>query len=105
MLARFCCDPVWWSYVFWLPDYLNRARGFSLAMIGYVAWVPFLSADLGNIVGGWLAGRLIQRGWRVTSARKAVMAASAVATMAGVFAVRASSAAVAIALLSLVTFA
>ena len=41
IIAKFMTDPVWWFYVFWLPSYLQQARGFSLAMIGYFAWNPF----------------------------------------------------------------
>jgi len=105
LLARFCCDPVWWFYVFWLPDYLSRGRGFTLSRIGYAASVPFFSAGLGSLVGGGLSGQLIRRGWQAVPARKGVMTASVVAMTAGVFAVRASSATVAIALISLITFA
>lgn len=38
-------------YVYWLPEYLYRQRGFSLTQIGLFAWVPFLFADGGSIFG------------------------------------------------------
>src|SRR5581483_1281893 len=31
VLGRTVVDPVWWLYLLWLPEYLNKARGFSLA--------------------------------------------------------------------------
>jgi len=105
VLARMTADPVWWFYVFWLPEYLKRERHFSLAAIGYFAWIPFFSAAFGSIVGGALSGGLIRRGVPVLRARKLVMAASAFAMTAGIPAVFVTNSAVALALISLVTLA
>jgi ACS family hexuronate transporter-like MFS transporter len=105
MLARMMADPVWWFYVFWLPEYLKRERGFTLAMIGFFAWIPFLTADAGNLLGGLASGWLIRRGRPILWARKAVMAASGLLMMAGIPAVLAPEAAVSLALISVATFA
>ena len=69
LLSRFISDPVWWFYLLWLPKYLADRRGFSLAEIGLVAWMPYLAADVGALAGGWLSGRLVRRGWPVLRAR------------------------------------
>ncbi len=105
VLGRMLADPVWWFYVFWLPEYLKRERAFSLAMIGYFAWIPFLAADIGNLAGGLASGWLVKRGMEVLRARKAVMGASAVLMMAGIPAVLAEDANTALALISVATFA
>ena len=105
VLARMLADPVWWFYVFWLPEYLKRERAFSLAMIGYFAWIPFLTADAGNLLGGALSGWLIRRGLPVLRARKTVMAASALLMTSGIPAVLVADAGLALALISLATFA
>jgi len=105
VLGRMFADPVWWFYVFWLPEYLKRDRDFSLAMIGLFAWIPFLGADLGNFAGGWLSGFLIRRGWPVVRARKAVMFGFAVVMMAGIPAVLVDNAMVSVALITTATFA
>jgi sugar phosphate permease len=105
VLARFMVDPIWWLYITWLPKYLSDARGFSLAQIGMYAWVPYLAADAGSLTGGALSGYLIARGWSVDRARKTVIAAAAALMPAGIFAVRAESAAVALALMCVVLFA
>jgi len=105
VLARMMADPVWWFYVFWLPEYLKRERHFSLAMIGYFAWIPFLTADLGCLLGGALSGHLIKRGWPVVRARKTVMAVSMALMLAGIPAALVEGATAAIALISLATFA
>jgi ACS family hexuronate transporter-like MFS transporter len=105
MLGRILSDPVWWFYVFWLPEYLKRQRDFSIAMIGMFAWIPFLAADIGNFVGGGASSYLIKRGWKVGTARKAVMFISAVAMVAGIPAALTPSAAYSLALISLATLA
>jgi ACS family hexuronate transporter-like MFS transporter len=103
--AKFMTDPIWWFYVFWLPSYLKDSRGFSLREIGYFAWIPFLAADVGSVAGGWLSSHLIKRGWSVNRARKTAMAASAFAMPAGLIAVFAPSAWLALALISVATSA
>lgn len=103
--ARMLTDPVWWFYVFWLPEYLRRARNFSLMEIGYFAWIPFLSADLGNLAGGWCSGHLIRRGWPAVRARTTVMCGCAATMLAGIPAVLTAETSIALALICLVTFA
>ena len=105
VLARMLADPVWWFYVFWLPEYLRRERNFSLAMIGYFAWIPFLTADVGNFIGGGMSSWLVKRGWPVLRARKVVMFASAAVMIAGLPAVLTASPALALGLISLATLA
>lgn len=103
-LARFFSDPVWWFYLFWLPKYLTDARGFTLAEIGMLAWVPYLAADLGSLGGGWLSGRLIGRRVPVLRARRLVMIAAVTLMPLGSLVAVTGSSAVALALISLVTF-
>jgi ACS family hexuronate transporter-like MFS transporter len=104
VVARFFTDPVWWLYITWLPLYLYNARGFSLKEIGLFAWVPYVAADAGSLLGGWASGYLISRGWSVDRARKAVIAAAALLMPAGIFAAFAESPFVALALIALVLF-
>ena len=63
-LAKLFLDPVWYFYVFWFPEYLKRARHLDLASIGKYAWIPYLVAGSGNIIGGWFSGFLLRRGSR-----------------------------------------
>ena len=67
VLARFLTDPVWWLYITWLPVYLYNVRGFNLKEIGLFGWLPFVTADAGSLLGGYVSGRLIARGWSVES--------------------------------------
>jgi ACS family hexuronate transporter-like MFS transporter len=85
-LARFLTDPVIYFVIFWLPEYLGKERGFSLQMIGQYAWVPFLFGDVGYLTGGWLSGKLMDRGWSLGRARRSVMYAGAAVMPAAIFA-------------------
>ena len=105
ILGRFFADPVWWFYAFWLPEYLVRNRGFSLANIGAIVWIPFTFAAAGNWVGGHLSGVFIRRGRPAARSRKALMVGSAALMLAGIPAVRAQTSFAAIAWISLVLFA
>src|SRR5260221_5626695 len=83
VMGRFLTDPIWWLYVFWLPSYLQEARGLSLQQVGQSAWVPFLAGGIGALSGGYASGALIARGWSVDRSRRAVMIAGALLMPAG----------------------
>jgi ACS family hexuronate transporter-like MFS transporter len=76
-LARLLTDSSTYFFSFWLPDYLTQARGFTLAMIGLVGWLPFLAADIGGPGGGALSDWLVRRGWKSTKARRLLMGCAA----------------------------
>ena len=77
MLCRMLVGPVVQFYLYWLPEYLYRQRGLSLAKIGMFAWVPFLFGDFGSILGGWFSGFLMKRGVSANAARKIALVAGA----------------------------
>jgi ACS family hexuronate transporter-like MFS transporter len=105
MCARFFADPIWWFYVFWLPDYLGKARGLSLQLIGTIGWTPFLAAGLGSIAGGWASGALVRRGVAAPRARLLVMTVSVLLMSVGASAALVRDLYPALALISLATFA
>lgn len=103
--ARLLTDPIWWFLISWLPNYLKNERGFSMALIGLLAWIPFLWADIGNLTGGGVSSLLIRRGWPVHKARRTVMLTSAFLLPAGVAAVVGSTGdTIALAGISLIAF-
>jgi len=104
VMGRFITDPIWWLYIFWLPSYLQEARGFSLREVGQSAWLPFLAGGVGALSGGFASGALISRGWTVDRARKTVMMAGALLTSAGILAMRANDPYVALAWMAVVLF-
>jgi ACS family hexuronate transporter-like MFS transporter len=72
-LGKFLTDPIWWLYLFWIPDFLNRNHGLGLKTVGVPLVVIYLVADVGSIGGGWLSGHLIRRGWTANRSRKTAM--------------------------------
>jgi ACS family hexuronate transporter-like MFS transporter len=100
-LGKFMTDPIWWLYLFWIPDFLNRNYGLNLSSMGLPIVVIYLIADVGSIGGGWLSSALIKRGWSVNAARKTAMLACACAVVPIVFASRATHLWVAVLLVAL----
>jgi ACS family hexuronate transporter-like MFS transporter len=99
VLGRALTDPIWWFYVFWLPQYLSDARGFSLKQIALFAWMPFVAADVGNFTGGLISGYCIRRGMSVVRARTWVCVFSCLPILAGIPAASVHSAYTALALI------
>lgn len=54
-IARFMADPAWQVFNAWIPLYLMHERGMDIKQIALFAWLPFLAADLGSVVGGYLS--------------------------------------------------
>ena len=103
-LSKVFVDPAWYFYIFWFPQYLKSVHGFDLTKIGMTAWIPFVTADLGNLVGGWLTGQLIRRGVPTSRARKTVVAIFAILMTAGSPAALTSNVWLAVAFISVATF-
>ncbi len=78
-IAKFLTDPIWWMYLFWLPDFLGKRYGLNLASFGPPLVAIYLMSDIGSVTGGWASSRLLARGWTANRARKTVMLVCAVA--------------------------
>ncbi|HRE84606.1 MAG TPA: MFS transporter, partial [Opitutaceae bacterium] len=72
-IGKFLTDPIWWLYLFWIPDFLNRSYGLDLKTIGLPLVVIYLLADVGSVGGGWISSRLLKLGWTPNGARKTAM--------------------------------
>ena len=105
LAARFCFDPVFYFYMFWIPQYLNRERGMSLAEIGALVWIPFVALEIANISAGHVSDSLIRRGWERRRARMTLMLVAALLTPASFAASLAGTPALAIALMAVLLFA
>ena len=80
--AKAVTDPVWWFFLFWFPDFLNRKYGLGLAGFGPPLAVVYLLASVGALGGGWLADRLIAtRRYSLDGARKRVLCGAALAVL------------------------
>jgi ACS family hexuronate transporter-like MFS transporter len=103
-LSKVCFDPVWYFYIFWFPQFLNSVHQFDLARIGMFAWIPFLTADIGNLAGGGFSALLLRRGVTITAARKAAILVFATLMTSAIPAVLVRSPWWAIAFVSTATF-
>ena len=88
--GKFFTDPVWYLFLFWLPDFFSRTQGLNLfptgdsgllATIGPALIGVYLLADVGSIAGGWMSGHFIKRGWSVNRARKMTLFAAALCAL------------------------
>lgn len=91
IICRFLADPLWYFYVFWIPEFLNREKGLSLLQIGAVAWIPFLVSDASNLATGWLALRMHRAGMSVDRTRKILLTCGALVAPVGIAAAFATS--------------
>jgi len=60
-IPRFLAEPAWQTFNFWIPLYLFSVRHMNLKEIALFGWMPFLAADLGCVVGGYLAPFFMRR--------------------------------------------
>ncbi len=73
IVGKFLTDPVWWLFLFWLPDFFGKTYDLNLLTFGPPLVAVYLLADVGSVGGGWLSSRLIHRGWSVNRGRKTAM--------------------------------
>jgi ACS family hexuronate transporter-like MFS transporter len=102
-LARFLIDPIWWMFLFWLPDFFAKRYHLDLEHFGPPLIVVYLVSDLGSISGGWLSSRLIQFGLGVNRARKFTMLLASVLVMPVMVAMYADSLWLAVAIVGIAT--
>jgi len=73
IVAKFMTDPVWWFFLIWLPDYFKATRNLDIKHSWTLVATIYLITTVLSIGGGWFTGRLQQRGWSATRARKTGM--------------------------------
>jgi ACS family hexuronate transporter-like MFS transporter len=104
-LGKFLTDPIWWLYLFWLPDFLAKRYNLDLKSFGPPLVAIYLLSDIGSVVGGWGSSRLMKAGRSANAARKITMLICAVAVTPIVFAQFVSHLWMAVAIIGLATAA
>lgn len=99
--GKLITDPIWWFYLFWIPDFLQRRHGLALLQLGLPVAVIYVLADVGSVAGGWLSSFLLGRGSTVNAARKIAMLVCAIVVMPIVFAPKVVSTWAAVSLIGL----
>jgi ACS family hexuronate transporter-like MFS transporter len=66
-------DGVWWFYLFYLPQFLNRNYGVDIRGAYKFILVVYVISSFGSILGGALSGTLMRHGSSVNRGRKLTM--------------------------------
>lgn len=85
-VGKFLTDPVWWFYLFWLPDFLEKQYGLLGTAKSLPLALAYTLSTIGSVFGGWLPMRFIKWGWPVFKARKMAMLIFAISILPVVFA-------------------
>lgn len=99
-VGKFLTDPIWWLYLFWVPDFLQKNHGLDLKTMGLPLVVIYLVADIGSIGGGWLSSLLLKQGWTLNRSRKLAMFACALAVVPIMLAARTTNLWIAVSLVA-----
>ena len=89
--GKFLTDPIWWLYLYWVPDFLHKAHHIDLKGSALPIFVIYQIATIGSVAGGWLPARLMAKGWTLNGARKTAMLVPALCVLPIVFAPLVSS--------------
>lgn len=54
-IPRILSEPAWQTFNAWIPLYMMTERHMNLKEIALFAWLPFLAADVGCVLGGYLS--------------------------------------------------
>jgi MFS transporter, ACS family, hexuronate transporter len=85
-IPKFLIDPIWWMFLFWLPDFFAKRHALDLKSFGPPLVVVYLLSDFGSVAGGWLSSSLLARGLPLHAARKYAMLICALAVTPIIFA-------------------
>jgi ACS family hexuronate transporter-like MFS transporter len=90
-VGKLLTDPIWWLYLYWVPDFLHRVHHIDLKGSALPIFVIYQIATIGSIGGGWLPAKLLERGWSLNASRKAAMLVPAICVLPIMAAPRVSS--------------
>ena len=83
--GKFLTDGVWWFYLFWLPDYLQKQFGMTKQQVMMPTFIVYGISIIGSVYGGSIPMTLIKKGMPVYQARMLAMLLIAVAPLAVLF--------------------
>jgi ACS family hexuronate transporter-like MFS transporter len=78
-------DGVWWFYLFYLPQFLNRNYGLTLKEAYWEIVAVYVISSVGSIGGGLVSGAFMHRGFTVNRSRKMAMLIMAICVLPVVF--------------------
>ncbi|SOE20490.1 MFS transporter, ACS family, hexuronate transporter [Spirosomataceae bacterium TFI 002] len=72
-LGKFLTDPIWWFYLFWLPDFLQSEYNLDMIGMALPVAIVYMISTIGSVGGGYLPMAFINRNWPAFKARKTSM--------------------------------
>jgi len=69
-LGQFAIASTLWFFLTWFPNYLTQEKGITALKAGFMTTVPFLAAFVGVLLSGWIADRLVRKGFSIGFSRK-----------------------------------
>ncbi len=105
LLARFLFDPVFYFYMFWIPQFLTRERHLSLQEIGSFIWIPFLVLGFSQVFSGRLADGLVNSRRSPIESKRLLLTIAALVTPVSWMVSLSTTTVTAIALMSVLLFA
>jgi ACS family hexuronate transporter-like MFS transporter len=73
-IGKLLTDPIWWFYIFWLPDFFESMYHMKITAASWPVAAVYLLSTVGSVAGGWLPLYFInKKGWSVLKARKTSM--------------------------------
>jgi ACS family hexuronate transporter-like MFS transporter len=103
--TKFLIDPIWWMFLFWLPDFFAKRYHLDLKSFGPPLVVVYVLSDVGSVAGGWLSSSMMKRGLGVNVSRKTAMLIFALLALPVAFAARVDNLWLAVAIVGLATAA
>jgi MFS transporter, ACS family, hexuronate transporter len=101
--TRFISDWVWWFFLFWVPDFLNKTYGVNITEVVLPLITIYLVSIIGGVSGGWISSKFIQMGKSVDFARKSAILICAFVVMPVVLVYQVHNLWVSVALIALAT--
>jgi ACS family hexuronate transporter-like MFS transporter len=72
-IGKLLTDPIWWFYLFWLPDFLESQYQLKGTAVALPVAAVYTISTVGSVWGGWLPMSLIKNNWPSFKARKTSM--------------------------------
>ncbi len=102
-LTRFISDWVWWFFLFWIPDYLNKTHGINIKEVVLPLIAIYAVSSIGGIGGGWISSKFIHMGKSIGFARKTTILICAILILPVMFVSQTQNLWAAVALIGLAT--
>jgi len=86
--SRFVTDWVWWFFLFWMPDFLNKTQHLDIKASVLPLILIYTMASFGGVLGGALSSGFIRAGRSIDYSRKTTILICALFVLPLIFVAR-----------------